>query len=255
MHTNVQSLAESGKRPPNSLRILVPREVRSTILGDVAPKPNSRTPQDDSSLLEVPTKRWPLTVAIQSNPLLPRKEVHRRFLVPWFKTFKDDVHRICSTTNFGWRLRVLLIGRRFVEGFIEFTRKIYGLSGVLITDSSYQSTFMVFGLSPDIDEVDKREFEGKLGVEILFFSKIGQISEYDPESDCDRQCREQGHVDFGEVLFQFYVLNAVGLENIVQTVMATAIGHIERNVTRSKNTSPGHKFKAVRMLHHPSQGL
>ncbi|KAL7671705.1 hypothetical protein ACOME3_006609 [Neoechinorhynchus agilis] len=129
MRTNV--LAEGGKRPPTSLRIPVPPEVRSNILKDMkrdkqpsitdsGSNPTSQfllegslsdeIPQQLTSsfktqreYLALPVKRWPYILTIKSNPIMPKDVIYNQSVAPWTRSliiaegrYQSNIESKCS---------------------------------------------------------------------------------------------------------------------------------------------------------------
>ncbi|KAL7671792.1 hypothetical protein ACOME3_006695 [Neoechinorhynchus agilis] len=76
-------------------------------------------------------------------------------------------------------MKVYLISDKYR---IEYEEYLGGCdtSDVLITNGSYESTFIVSGISADISSEDKKEFEDKFNCKILFFLKSNKTNMLTP---------------------------------------------------------------------------
>ncbi|KAL7672585.1 hypothetical protein ACOME3_007474 [Neoechinorhynchus agilis] len=183
--------AEGGKWPPTSLRIPMSPEVQNSILGDIKLFLNDKNSMDHSDkfnpkpkLLETksvenptdptyispPLQKWPHSISIDSNSIQSRDILYKMYLVPWLRSFNDDWQRIMKVTYFAGNLKVYLSNDIYKHQHKCYLESIKS-PNVTFTNNSFDSTFLVSGLSPDIEEVDKKAFETKFGCKVLFFIK------------------------------------------------------------------------------------
>ncbi|KAL7672446.1 hypothetical protein ACOME3_007330 [Neoechinorhynchus agilis] len=191
-------LAEGGKRPPTSLRIPVPPEVRSSILKDMkrdkqpsitdsGSNPTSQfllegslsdeIPQQLTSsfktqreYLALPVKRRPYILTIKSNPIMPKDVIYNQSVAPWTRSFHNDgVKRIDRITYFGGILRVYLTDSIWLSNLKDFVKSKLPTDVFSVEEITQRVQFISNGLQPNLAAEDKVEFEKLFNVKIKFF--------------------------------------------------------------------------------------
>ncbi|KAL7672640.1 hypothetical protein ACOME3_007523, partial [Neoechinorhynchus agilis] len=122
---------------------------------------------------QLKTQRIPPTYPLHyKNGHTPSRltRTHKMYLVPWLRSFNDDCQRIMKVTYFAGNLKVYLSNDIYKHQYKCYLESIKS-PNVTFTNNSFDSTFLVSGLSPDIEEVDKKAFETKFGCKVLFFIK------------------------------------------------------------------------------------
>ncbi|KAL7669764.1 hypothetical protein ACOME3_004711 [Neoechinorhynchus agilis] len=84
---------------------------------------------------------------------------------------KRDREIIRSISYYAEKLKIYFTNNVHSNNFKEFAANRCDNSGVTISTGTYDSTFLVSGLSPGIDLSDREEFEAKFRCQILFFLK------------------------------------------------------------------------------------
>ncbi|KAL7677511.1 hypothetical protein ACOME3_003748 [Neoechinorhynchus agilis] len=155
-------VAEEGDIWPPNTHDLSSTEGTKTLSND----------QDNPKYIDRPTKRWPHTVILISNPILSREIMHQRLITPWLRTIKDDRERIKSISYFAGKIKIHFVGNNYVKQFADFVDKHCDKSGISVTCRVYHH----------IDSEDRKDFERKYGCRILFLLKSRKSGALIPRS-------------------------------------------------------------------------
>ncbi|KAL7678294.1 hypothetical protein ACOME3_004524 [Neoechinorhynchus agilis] len=170
MRTNV--LAEGGKRPPTSLRIPVPPEVRSSILNDM--KCDKQPSITDSG--SNPTSQFLLEGSLSdeipqqlTSSFKTQREYSGQEMAVTRSFHNDGVKRIDRITYFGGILRVYLTDSIWLSNLKDFVKSKLPRDVFSVEEITQRVQFMANGLQPNLAAEDKVEFEKLFNVKIKFF--------------------------------------------------------------------------------------